>query len=104
MGGYGGLGVMAYHIGDVDVAEVWSKRCRCGYGCIVLYLLSYRLVLIGAFKDYRLVLDVGHRDIADEDVLCLAATCDAALEAQTGIGVAEAVVAYNDVLHAARIL
>ena len=104
----GGAGAPAGDVGDVDVLEVGSHLEL--FGCELLHE-SLLVVLVGglargfvfvvALEDDGLVLDVGHHDVRDVQLLGLAASSDAALEAQTGVGAAEAVVAHHHATDAA---
>ena len=100
MGADGSLCTAAGDVADMDVAPFRHAFGVLRYHNLALVLLhAVFLVGVGTFKDDCLVLDVGHYDVTHVDAFSLSATADAALEAQSGVGTREAVVAHYDVLH-----
>lgn len=86
VGADGSFATAAHHVADMYVApfrHAFSVLWNCDLAVVLFHAVF--LVGISAFKDYRLVLDVSHHDVAHVDVLRLSASADAALEAQSGI-------------------
>ena len=59
------------------------------------------VVPIGGLEDNGFILDVGHVDVADEDVFGFATPFDGALETQTGVCTTEFIASHDNVFHTA---
>ena len=89
------------HVADMDVLEERSHLLLFGgEGRHRVEVAAGRTVYVVALEDDSLVFDVGHHDVADKHLLRLAATSQSALEAQSRIRAAEAVVAHHNATHA----
>ena len=82
-----------------DVRKFGEEVLRRGG---LVRVVPRRAVGIVRLEDDGFVLDVGHIDVADDDVLRLATALGCALEAKARVGAAEGIVPHDDVFHPGR--